>query len=101
MAAPQTIARSQRPRLRFDRNEFSGAFGDIGTDFPLIAGMILAAKLSPASVLTMFGAMQVLTGLLYGMPMPAQPLKAMAVIVIAGKATAAQLFGGGLAIGIV
>jgi len=27
--------------IKFDRNELSGAFGDIGTDFPLI-GTILA-----------------------------------------------------------
>jgi hypothetical protein len=89
------------PRIKFDRNELSGAFGDIGTDLPLIVGMILAAKLDPASVLTMFGLMQLLTGLAYGLPMPAQPLKAMAVLVIAGKATAGMLYGGGLAIGIV
>src|SRR5260370_40438882 len=62
--------------------------------------MILAAKLDPASVLTMFGLMQLLTGLTYGLPMPAQPLKAMAVLVIAGKAGASLLYGGGLAIGI-
>src|SRR5581483_4025162 len=88
-------------RVRFDRNELSGAFGDIGTDFPLIAGMILTAGLGSASVLTMFGAMQVLTGLLYGIPMPVQPLKAMAVIVITQKLPSAVLYGGGLAIGAV
>jgi len=87
-------------RIRFDRNELSGAFGDIGTDFPLIVGMILIAKLDAASVLVMFGAMQLLTGLLYGLPMPAQPLKAMAVLVITQKLTGNILYGGGLAIGI-
>ena len=90
-----------RPRIRFDSNEISGAFGDIGTDFPLVVGVILAAGLDPASVLIMFGAMQVLTGLLYGIPMPAQPLKAMAVIVITQKVSGNVLYGGGLAIGIV
>jgi len=89
-----------RGRVRFDRNEFSGAFGDIGTDFPLIVGMILAAGLDVPSVLILFGAMQVLTGLLYGMPMPAQPLKAMAVIVITQKLSGNVLYGGGLAIGV-
>ena len=103
MAQTTTLAaleQTVRPRIRFDRNEFSGAFGDIGTDLPLIVGMILVAKLDPASVLTMFGLMQLLTGLTYGLPMPAQPLKAMAVLVIAGKASASMLYGGGLAIGI-
>ncbi|MBI1738258.1 MAG: transporter [Acidobacteria bacterium] len=90
-----------RERIRFDRNELSGAFGDIGTDFPLLVGMILAAGLDAPSVLIIFGAMQVLTGLAYGMPMPVQPLKAMAVIVITQKLAPNVLYGGGLAIGIV
>jgi hypothetical protein len=90
-----------KARIRFDRNELSGAFGDIGTDFPLIAGMILSAGLNPASVLTLFGVMQILTGLMYGIPMPAQPLKAMAVIVISHKASGPVLYGAGLAIGLI
>ena len=96
---------SLHPRIRFDRNELAGAFGDIGTDLPLIIGMILAAHLDAAGVLILFGAMQILTGLYYRLPMPAQPLKAVAVMVIAQKAgghkiTPEILFGGGLAIGI-
>ncbi len=91
---------TRRPALRFDRNELSGAFGDIGTDFPLIASMILVARLDAASVLIMFGAMQMLTGLVYGLPMPVQPLKAMAVLVITQKLSGEVLRGGGLAIGI-
>ena len=100
----------QRPvtnstRLRFDRNELSGAFGDIGTDLPLIAGMILVAGLDAASVLVMFGLMQILTGLVYRLPMPVQPLKAVAILVIAQKAggpiTPAVIYGGGLAIGVI
>ena len=101
--ADSAVAESREasaPRIRLDRNELSGAFGDIGTDFPLLVGMILVAKLDAASVLTVFGAMQLLTGLAYGMPMPAQPLKAMAVLVIAGRANANILYGAGLAIGI-
>ena len=53
----------------------------MGTDVPLIIGVALASHLDGASVLIMFGAMQILTGLAYRMPMPVQPLKAMAAIV--------------------
>lgn len=88
------------PRLRFDRNELAGAFGDIGTDLPLIIGMILAAGLDSASVLVMFGLMQVFTALVYGIPMAVQPLKAVAVIVITQKIAPELLYGGGLAIGV-
>lgn len=91
---------STKGAIRFNRHELAGAFGDIGTDFPLLTGMILTARLDVASVLTMFGLMQVLTGLLYRLPIPVQPLKAMAVIVITQKVNADVLYGGGLSIGI-
>lgn len=87
--------------LSFNRQELAGAFGDIGTDFPLIVAMILAADLHAPSVLIMFGAMQIFTGMVYKMPMPAQPLKAMATLVIAQQLSGDLLFGAGLAIGLV
>lgn len=96
---PTSKATVSRPRLRFHRHEWSGAFGDLGTDLPLLVGMILAAGLDSASVLTVFGLMQIFSGFWYRMPMPVQPLKAMAALVIAQKLPAAVLYGGGLAIG--
>lgn len=92
---------SPAPRaLRFDRNEFSGAFGDLGTDFPLIVGMVAAAGLDGASVLIAYGLMEIGTGLYYRLPIPVQPLKAVAVIVITQHIGGAVLRGAGLAIGI-
>lgn len=106
-AEPQPSRRSSSlpspgsgPPIRFDRNELSGAFGDIGTDLPLLVGMVLASGLDVASVLVVFGAMQVATGWFYRMPMPVQPLKAVAVIVIATHPTPGVIHGGGLAIGL-
>jgi xanthine/uracil/vitamin C permease (AzgA family) len=78
----------------------AGAFGDIGTDLPLVVGVTLAAGLDGTSVLIMFGVMQILTGLRYRIPMPVQPLKAMAAIVIAQKVSGPVLYGAGFAIGV-
>src|SRR3989344_9486226 len=89
-----------KSRIEFNRNELSGSFGDIGTDFPLIAGMVLASNLDVASVFVMFGLMQILTGIVYGLPMPMQPLKAMAVLVITQNIQSSVLFGAGFAIGL-
>ena len=100
-ASGTTVAAPEKGAIRFDRNELAGAFGDIGTDFPLLVGLVLAAKLDSASVLILFGAMQILTGLFYRMPMPVQPLKAMAALVISQKLAGNVLFGAGLAIGLV
>src|SRR5436190_7514680 len=90
---------AQRAGIRFDRNELAGAFGDIGTDLPLIVGVLVAARLdSPGAIagaMILFGAMQILTALRYHMPMPVQPLKAMAALVIAQKISGNILFGAG------
>ena len=78
----------------------AGSFGDIGTDLPLLLGIILASGLDAGGVFIVFGCLQILTGFLYGLPMPMQPLKAMAVLVISQKITGSVLLGGGLAIGL-
>lgn len=88
------------PRLRFDRHELAGAFGDIGTDLPLLIALIATCGLDAASVCIMFGVLQIATGVLYGIPMPVQPLKAMAAIMLAQKLSPGTLAGGGLVIGV-
>ncbi|MBO0359803.1 putative sulfate/molybdate transporter [Hymenobacter sp. BT186] len=90
----------RRPRLRFDRNELAGALGDLGTDLPLLIGVLAASGTDSAGVLVMFGLMQVFSGVWYGMPMPVQPLKAFAALVIAQKIPGRVIYGGGLAIGV-
>ncbi len=97
---PPFQATPSKRAITFGRQEWNGAFGDLGTDLPLLAGMILTAKLDAASVLILFGVMQILTGLLYRIPMPVQPLKAMATLVISQHLSGNILFGGGIAIGL-
>ena len=103
---PSTLTQAEpcpaptRPPIRFDRNELAGAFGDLGTDLPLLIGVIAASGVDSAGVLIMFGLMQVFSGLWYRMPMPVQPLKAFATLVIAQKIPGRVIFGGGLAIGV-
>ncbi|BAY51221.1 hypothetical protein NIES2134_111920 [Thermostichus vulcanus NIES-2134] len=88
-----------RERLRFSWQELSGSFGDLGTDLPLLVGVIIAAPLDSASVFTLFGVAQILTGIVYGLPMPMQPLKAMAVIVMTEKLSGPILWAGGWMVG--
>ena len=90
---------SGRPPLRFDRRELAGAFGDLGTDFPLLVGLTLACGLDGGSVFAVAGALQIAAALIYRMPMPVEPLKAMAALAIAQKLAPGVLAGGGLAIG--
>lgn len=90
---------SVRPPLRFDRRELAGAFGDLGTDFPLLVGLVLACGLNGGGVLAAAGALQIATALVYRMPMPVEPLKAMAAIAIAQKLSPGVIAGAGLSIG--
>lgn len=99
LVAQKDTPKTPLPPIRFNRQELAGAFGDLGTDLPLIVGMLLATNLNPAPVLLLFGLMQILTGLLYRLPMPVQPLKAIAAIVITQKTPANLIFGAGIAIG--
>ena len=87
-------------RIRFDRNELAGAFGDMGTVVPLILGVVAVTGIDGGGAFIVFGLMQVATALSYGIPMPVQPLKAVAVLVITQKLGAPVLMGGGLAIGV-
>jgi hypothetical protein len=92
---------SLKDRIKINRNEFSGAFGDIGTDLPLIVGMLLATNLEMSNTLIVFGILQIMTSFIYGIPMPVQPLKAVALIVITQNLSAAVIWGGGIAIGVI
>ena len=68
--------------LRFDRVELAGAFGDLGTLLPIVVAMIFINKLSPSSVFLSFGLFYLVSGFYYRLPVPVQPLKAVAALVI-------------------
>ena len=65
-----------------DRNELAGAFGDLGTFVPLVTAMIAVNGLDATSVLTTFGLLYVWSGLMFGIPIPVQPMKVIAAIMI-------------------
>jgi len=69
--------------LNFDAQELSGGFGDIGVMVPIVATLIISNGFNPTSVLLVFGVTYLFSGLYFGIPVPVQPLKAMAAIAIA------------------
>ena len=88
------------PTPSFSRHELAGAFGDLGTDLPLLVGVVLATGMDAPAAFVAFGVLQILSGLAYRLPMPVQPLKAMAAIAIAGKIAPPLLAAGGLIVGV-
>jgi SulP family sulfate permease len=69
--------------LRFDAQELSGGLGDIGVMVPIVATLIISNGFDATSVLLVFGVTYLVTGLYFRIPVPVQPLKAMAAIAIA------------------
>jgi predicted benzoate:H+ symporter BenE len=83
---------------RYDRMEWAGAFGDLGTLIPFVVGYIAVLKMDPVGVLLAFGLTKIAVGLFYRTPMPVQPMKAIggAAIGQAGALTPAMVYGSGL-----
>jgi MFS superfamily sulfate permease-like transporter len=75
--APPTAA---LPRNRYDRHEWAGAFGDLGTLIPFVAAYIGVLGLDPFGVLFAFGLSMVVCGLAYRTPFPVQPMKAIGAV---------------------
>lgn len=83
----------------YGRNEFSGAWGDMGTFIPLTAALIAVTGLDACSVLFFAGLFNITTGLLFGIPMCVQPMKAIAAIAITEGLSPADIYGAGALVG--
>jgi MFS superfamily sulfate permease-like transporter len=86
---------------RLTLREANGALGDIGTLLPLSLGAILLAGLSPQMVLTGFGIFYIATGFYYRLPIPVQPMKAIAAVALLGFVTPKEIALSGVLIGLV
>lgn len=63
--------------------EFFGGLGDLGTFIPIFIALVALNGLSPAVILLSAGILYIACGLYYKLPIPVQPLKAMAALAIA------------------
>jgi predicted benzoate:H+ symporter BenE len=102
LAAPEV----QRLRNRFDRMEWAGAFGDLGTLIPFVLAYVSVMKLDPLGVLLGFGVCMVLSGFWYRTPFPVQPMKALGAAATTQAAQTATItplavYGAGLVTGII
>ena len=87
------------PGFRFTREEISGSLGDLGTFLPLTLGYIAQCGLSPAPVFFFAGLWNVVTGFLFRLPIPVQPMKAIAAVAIAEGMTPGEIAAAGILMG--
>jgi len=77
----EAAAATQQPaRNRYDRAEWAGAFGDLGTLLPFVIAYIAVLKMDPLGILLAFGLAMIATGLFYKTPVPVQPMKAIGAV---------------------
>lgn len=111
-ASGEDYSTSERPARnavstnRYDRMEWAGAFGDLGTMIPFVVAYIGMVKMDPLGVLLAFGVALIVCGFYYRTPMPVQPMKAVGAVAATQAAqtaviTPAAVIGAGLVTGIV
>ena len=87
-------------RFLFSSRELGGALGDLGTLLPLMLGSIAIAGLAPLPVLLGFAAFYIATAFWYRLPVPVQPMKAVAAVILTTGATAPELAAAGVLLGL-
>lgn len=91
----------RRNNIRLDKNEISGSLGDLGTFIPLAVGMVERCGMNLGHVLFFAGAMNVVTGFIFRLPIPVQPMKAIAAVAIAEGMTPRTIMSAGIIAGAV
>ena len=99
-AEPAESVSPPKTKNLYNKMEWAGAFGDIGTLIPFVVADITIVKVDPLGLLFMFGISLLVAGFYYRTPIPIQPMKAIGAAAIAGGISPAALFGSGLTTGI-
>lgn len=76
--------------------EISGSFGDIGTLLPILIALTQIRAISLSSTLVFSGLANILTGLAFGIPLPVQPMKAIAAVALAQDFSKAEIASAGI-----
>jgi predicted benzoate:H+ symporter BenE len=86
----------------YNKMEFAGAFGDLGTLIPFVVGYITLNKMDPLGILVAFGVFKIFVGLYFRTPVPIQPMKAIGGMAIshAGSITQGMIWGSGIFTGL-
>lgn len=81
---PSDVVQKLRKNLIFKSKlaELNGAMGDLGTYIPIVLALTLAKNLDLGTTLIFTGIYNFITGAIYGVPMPVQPMKSIAAVAI-------------------
>ncbi len=95
-----TISALPPTGLRFNRLEWAGAFGDLGTLIPFVLAYIALGNVDPVGIFLSFGLALCIAGAYYRTPFPVQPMKAIgAAAATQAGITAGSIYAAGLITG--
>jgi sulfate permease, SulP family len=95
VAAP--VAQDQAP-FRIGLGEVTGAVADLGVMVPLVTALILVNGLDAGAVLVCAGLLVIATGIVFRIPFPVQPLKALTAVAVAQQLSPGVIHAAGLEI---
>ena len=105
---PDTKIVSTKPKLAqgqpifiFNRMEFAGSLGDLGTLLPIVIAMIVINGLNVTNVMVTAGLFYIVAGLYFQVPVPVQPMKVIGAYAIAVGLTPTQIIASSLWMGVV
>jgi MFS superfamily sulfate permease-like transporter len=94
-----TLAKPKGESFVLSLRELGGALGDLGTLLPLMLGSIAVVGLAPLPVLLGFAIFYIATAICYRLPIPVQPMKAVAVVLLTAQLSPAALAVSGVMLG--
>lgn len=77
--------------MQFNRMEFAGSLGDLGTLLPITIGMIVINGLSATGTFYIIGLFYIIAGYYFRVPVSVQPMKVIGAYAIATGMTAQQV----------
>ena len=84
----------------FNRVEFAGSLGDLGTMLPLVIALIVVNGMNAVNVLITIGIFYIISGLYFKVTVPVQPMKIISAYAIAMGLTPLQIVSASLWMGI-
>lgn len=88
-------------RMKFSMMELSGSLGDLGTFIPLTLALAMTTSMDLGTILIFAGLANIVTGILFGLPVPVQPMKAIAAVAIAEQLLPEEIAAAGIVVGAV
>ena len=89
------------PALRLHPEEIAGSVGNFGTVLPIVFGVAAVSDINLGTVLLFFALWYAVIGIVYGIPVPVEPLKVVGAVVIAEGLSSGDIMAAGMLTGLI